>query len=227
MKRLYILILVFGIVGISSAQKPFKKYPFKSGIIEYKMEGNAKGTQVLYWDEYGYREVSIEKSEAKIFGQTIVTNKTTLTLGSKLYEWSEGDTVIYESSNPIAETWEDGNYDEDDVEEFSLQTIESLGYEKTGSGMVVGKKCDIYDGLGKIWVWKGLSLRTEVKMLGVKTIIAAESIKTNTHVPGSVFKIPSGMRASKNVVEDNMQEEYEEEINPGEIKESFKSLFSN
>ncbi len=44
-----------------------------------------------------------------MFGQTTKTNKTTLTLGSKLYEWSESDTVIYESSNPIAETWEDGN----------------------------------------------------------------------------------------------------------------------
>ncbi|MCF8363162.1 MAG: hypothetical protein K9G70_11125 [Prolixibacteraceae bacterium] len=226
MKNIYLIFILLGIVINSHAQK-FKKYPFKSGIIEYKMEGSAKGTQVLYWDDYGYYETSIEKSEAKMFGQTTKTNKTTLTLGDKMYEWSEGDSVFYESTNPIAETWSEGEYDEDDVEDYSVQMIESLGYEKIGSGNVLGKKCDIYSGLGKVWVWKGLSLRTEVKMLGVKTIIAAESIKTNTHVPGSVFKIPSGMTASKNVVEENMQEEYEEEINPEEIKEAFKSLFSN
>jgi hypothetical protein len=55
---IYLLFILLGIVINSHAQK-FKKYLFKSGVIEYKMEGNAKGTQIVYWENYGYREASI------------------------------------------------------------------------------------------------------------------------------------------------------------------------
>jgi len=196
--KVIILTCALFLLAASFVQgQEYRKYPFKSGKVEYKLEGNTKGTEVIYWDDYGMKEVNIEQSESKMFGQTTISNSTTLTLGSYVYEWNDEDERVYQTSNPIAESWEEGNYDDEDVEDFSIQTIEALGFEKIGTESVLGKKCDVYKGLGKIWVWKGLSLKTEVKVLGTKSIITATNISTNVRVPSSVFELPKIVKSSR------------------------------
>ncbi len=160
-------------------------------MVEYVMEGSAKGKQVIYWDEYGYKELTVENSEMKVFGQTTTTNKSTLTIGSKIYEWSDVDELVYETNNPIAVSWSQEGLDEIDVEAYSVKMIEAMGFEKTGIDMMLGKNCDVYKGMGKIWVWKGLSLKTEVSMMGVRSVITATNVKTNINVPKSLFELPA------------------------------------
>lgn len=227
MRLFYIIVLVFGLVGFTNAQKPFKKYPFKTGVVEYKMEGSAKGTQVITWDDYGYKELTVEKSEMKVFGQVSKTNKSTLALGTKLYEWSDTDNKVYQTSNPIAESWDDEGLDAGEVEDYSIRMIEAMGYEKNGTETMLGKKCDVYKGMGKIWVWNGLSLKTEISMMGVKSVITATNVETNIDVPSVLFELPAGREISTyNDLEiDDNTNNSDEEMEPDEIKNLLKSMF--
>lgn len=228
-KVISILVLLLLVSTISYAQK-YRKYPFKSGKVEYKLEGNTTGTRVLLWDDYGYKELSIENSESKMFGQTTVTNSNTLVLGDYIYNWSTEDENLYQSTNPIIDIWTEGKYDEDDIEEFGIKTMEQLGFEKIGTETVLGKTCDVYKGLGKVWVWKCLSLKTEVKLLGTKSTITASNIETNINIAASKFEYPKNRKLIVNGnIDEQTQEEIDEavEIKPDEIKDALKSLFGD
>lgn len=231
MKPILLTFAVIALTVFSSNAQQYRKYPFKSGKIEYALEGSVKGTEILYWDDYGYKEVSIENSESKMFGQTSVTKSTTVTIGTEIYEWSDEDNNVYKTSNPIAETWEEGNYDEDDVEDFSIKLITDLGFEKIGTESILGKSCDVYKGIGKVWVWKGLSLKTEVKFLGTNSVIVAKSVDTNIRVSSSLFKIPEDREVIENGnIDEHVNEEMENNseevpINPDDIKKALNSLF--
>lgn len=229
MKTKVILIVVFILVSsfVCKAQK-FRKYPFKSGKVEYKLEGNTSGTSTLIWDDYGYLELAVENSESKMFGQTSVINDNTLMIGSEVYEWTNNDENLYQTSNPLAQKWEDGNYNDDDVEEFSIQMLEALGFEKIGSETVLGKKCDVYKGLGKVWAWKGISMKTEVKVLGTTSVITATKIDTNIKISTSKFDIPKNKNLIKNGdIDQYTDEEIDEtiDIKADEIKDALNSLF--
>ena len=159
----FILLILSGSV---SAQK-YRKYYQESGKLVQKITGNSKGTLTTYWDDYGYKEVKLEKTVTKMFGMTTETNKTTLMLGSVLYEWEEKGDKVTKITNDIAKTWEDGNYTAKQVEDMSIATLKQLGYTKTGTEVILGKTCDVWEGVGKSWAWKNLSLKAVVNVMGI------------------------------------------------------------
>ena len=218
--------VIFGLILLmvcSSYAEEFKKYKNKSGKIEYKLSGNAEGKTVTYWDDYGYKEVQITKTKTKIWGMTTEENKTVLALGAEVYEWKEDDDKVFKSESPLLEMWEDENYNQKDVENQSLEIMESMGFEKTGEEKIIGKLCDVYEGIGKTWVWKkvGVALKTDVNVLGIKIVSEATEIKLNFKVDKNLFKYPKDRTL---VTVDNAQEvmgdEDDEEVNPEEIKEA-------
>lgn len=231
MRKFLLSALVVLFAFASQAQK-YRKYPYKSGKVEYLLSGNTTGKQITYWDQYGYNEVTIEETTTKMFGQTIVENSTTLILGNDQYEWNNTDDRVFKMSNPIAETWEENGYDDDDVQEFSIETMKALGYEKVGTETIQGKKCDLYTGMGKIWVWEGLPLKTEIKLLGTVSIIEAKDIDTNCKVPSSVFDLPANREVVENMDFDTdshqqHSESENEEIDPEELKEGVENALKN
>lgn len=232
MKKVLFTLLVLSLALITNAQK-FRKYPFKTGKVEYELTGNTTGKQTLYWAEYGYKEVTIEETKTKMFGQTTIENSTTLFIGDNQYTWNDQDERVFKMSNPIAQTWEENGYDEEDLEEFSLETMKSLGFEKIGTEKILGKKCDVYKGMGKIWVWEGLPIKTTVKILGTTSNIEAKDIDTNCRVSSSVFELPEGREVVDEIYDmgstNNNDSEEDIQINPEELKEgvenAIKSLF--
>jgi hypothetical protein len=168
MKRLFILSIILFLNFSLLFAGNYKKYADKSGKIEYELTGNTKGSRTLYWDDYGYKEITIENSITKIFGIKNETNSYTLVLGTDVYTWNDKDDKLYKSHNPIIDVWEEEQYDDEDLTEFGISMLESMGYEKTGSETVEGKNCDIWQGdMGKIWVWSFYNIKSEVNMMGM------------------------------------------------------------
>lgn len=221
--RVFVLLLI---VSLLSYGQKYRRYPFKCGKVEYVLSGNTIGKQIIQWEDYGYKEVTVEESESNLFGQKTVTNKTTLLLGAIAYEWSNSDNKVYQTTNPIALSWENGNFSNKSQEEFNDEIVTALGFEKIGTEVLLGKKCDIYKGLGKIWVWNGLNLKTEVNVLGTKSSIAATSIKTNLKLNSSIFELPPNKVLVKNADEQlNDTENDEAELKAEDVKKALKSLF--
>jgi len=199
MKKLVLLIFLVSLVQGVTAQD-FQKYPFKSGMIEYKTEGQTSGTRLMYWDKYGFNEYAAEKSVTKMLGMQMESSSYELSLGSTTYSWEDDEGPIYKSENPVADYFIEKETTSKDIEKASIEMLKGLGFEKTGKGEVLGKKCDVWEGIGtKIWVWKGFSLKSEISMLGMKITETAVKIETNSRVPASVFKVP----ANREIVKDS------------------------
>ncbi len=221
-KQLLVLAIALLTINAANAQK-YKKYYQKSGKLVQNITGNSKGTSVTYWDDYGYKEVKIEKTVTKMFGITSEDEKTSLMIGSKLYTWSEKEDKVTKMTNDIAQTWEQGNYTAEQVGAMSEATLKQLGYKKTGTEVLLGKSCDVWEGIGKSWAWKNLNLKAVVKMMGVSITYEPVSLDLDSSVPSNVFDLPVG----KEVVnaEDQIPDDGSEDSK--NAKKLMKSLFGN
>lgn len=207
MKKLAIIIIstIFSIN--SSAQKAnYKVFPFKSGIIEYKLDGNSKGTHIKYIDEYGYKQADFTETETTVFGFTNKEHKGVIMVGSKIYTIDYSTNTASTGVNPVYETY--ANSDEANYDELGKKSMTSLGFSNTGdTETIVGKKCEIWQGsLGKIWVWKSLALKSQTTILGIKITETATSVKIGGNVPSSKFEVPKNIEIEEIPMMDGMSE---------------------
>lgn len=195
MKKLFILLCMSTVVSVSGQVKKNKLLPFKTVIIEYVYEGSTTGTESLYMDNYGLMQCKVTATKTKVFGQTSEESKIEVSKNFFIYSWDPKTKKGGKIKNTLAEDlMNDPNFD---PEEFGKRTMESLGFEKIGTETISGKSCDVWKGLGgtsKIWVWRGLSMKTETKMMGTKTICTASVIKVDEGVPSGKFDIPSDVK---------------------------------
>lgn len=194
MKTLVFTIGLLAATTLSAQTKKEKLYPFKTAVIEYTYEGNSIGTQTLYIDNYGWSQCKIEQTSSKAFGQKSETNKAEITKDFDIYSWDLKTKEGVKMRNTLAE---DLMNDPDfDPEEFGKKTMDMLGFKKTGTETINGKVCDVWKGLGgsTIWMWNSLALKSEVKLLGTKTIWTATTIKINEGVPAGKFVIPGDVK---------------------------------
>ncbi len=197
MKTILFLISILAVIQLSAQTKKEKLYPFKSAVIEYTYEGNTTGTQNLYIDNYGWLQCKTEQTAAKAFGQRSEVNSAEITKDFDIYHWDLKTKTGTKMRNTLAQDlMNDPNFD---PEEFGKSTMESLGFEKKGTETINGKVCEVWKGLAgssTIWMWNSLALKSEIKMLGTKTIWTATTIKIDEGVPAGKFNIPSDVNFS-------------------------------
>lgn len=217
MKALSIILVTFLLSSYTFAQNSnYKVFPFKTGIIEYKQEGNAKGTHVKYIDEYGYKQADFSETEVKVFGFTNKENKGTILIGPKLYSLDYKTNTASTTKNPVYESYANSNGS--DYDKLGRDAMASLGFSNTGkTETIAGKKCEIWKGsLGSIWVWKSLALKSETNILGINIIEVATSVKINISVPSSKFEVPNRMEVKEIDIPNN-------QTNYGNINDGYES----
>ena len=198
MKKLILIVLALFISSGMVFSQKIKRYQSKSGKIEYKWEGKIKGTTILYWDDYGDKETRKESTAMKILGMTTKSEKTSVTKSEWLYEWEKGKKTGTKVENPYLKYLkENPNIS---YEELGRRTIEDLGYEKVGTETVFGKKCEVWAGIGKVWIWNSIALKSEINM-GFRAVQTVTSIDLNAKVPANVFDIPADVTFEEAVLE--------------------------
>ena len=189
--KLYLLFILFAIYSIVNGQD-FKRYQFKSGKVVYKLSGMMTGTETMYFDDYGRKEVRFNESTIDMMGMKQKTNTQTITDGKYIYSINKQTNVAQKMENPIYSMFSK----EDDLQKIGEDIMKKLGGRKIGSETVKGKDCDIWEVQklgGKIWVWKSLAVKSEVNVMGMNMNQIAESIETNISVSPDLFKIPEGV----------------------------------
>jgi hypothetical protein len=223
MKTITLIICVLSFSQLSAQTKKDKLYPFKSAEIEYTYEGNSTGKQNLYIDNYGFLECTIEQTVSKAFGQKSEKNEAKVTKGLEIFMWDIKTRKGSKIHNSLAEQlMNDPTFD---PVEFGKRTMESLGFEKKGTETINGKLCEIWKGLGgtsTIWMWNSLSLKSEIKMLGTKTIWTATTIKIDEGVPAGKFAIPSDIKYENTGTSDPLEMMNKEREKEGGSNDSTK-----
>ncbi len=190
-----ILITLFFITSILSAQK-FKRYDFKSGKVEYKLSGAAKGTQTMFFDNYGMKEAKFANMSIEMMGMKQKKNTITIIDGKDTYvvNWESGTAV--KMKTPLYDMFPKGK----GLKNVGEKLMQNMGAEKTGTGTVLGKECDIWEikkAGTKLWIWKSIPLKVEVKMMGVQMNQVATSVETDIDVPASKFEIPKNIKITE------------------------------
>jgi len=196
MKKIILgLLTIIGCTYVN-AQQTIKPYKFKTAIVEYTYSGNTTGTQTLYIGEHGWNQCEVTNTVMKSFGQKNVTDEIKLTLGLEIYQWTPGqNTGTLMHNSMLEELIKDPDFD---IKDFSKQLMKQLGFEKKGNEVVDGRDCEVWKGMGStIWIWKDIAVKTEVKVLGQKTVWTATSVQFDVPVPASKFEVPGNIQFQK------------------------------
>ena len=163
-------------------------YPVKSAYIEYVYSGTTTGPESWYMDNYGKRSARYSDHTTKSFGSTTKTKQVTIQLDSVFY------TIDQIAKTGVKTTV---HIDPKDVEKWTKsaeQAWTDMGFKKTGEETLLGKKCDIWEGMSsKIWVWQNFALKTEMNLFG-KTVMEATKIEVGGNIDNSKFEIPSDIK---------------------------------
>ncbi|MGZ2371189.1 hypothetical protein ACXR6G_15530 [Ancylomarina sp. YFZ004] len=195
MKKIILIVAGFLIMHIASAQQKVQQYAIKSGYVEYTLSGNTTGVKKIWWDNYGEKSRTETQSETvtKIFGIKNVDKTHSLEILVKDKYWTanladqsghKGTLPYYKESRQYVESMT-----EKEQEEFANQTISSLGGERLKSENFMGKTCDVIKVMGaKIWIHKGIPLKSEAQILGMVINETAVKFQANQAVSASKFK---------------------------------------
>jgi uncharacterized protein involved in tolerance to divalent cations len=199
------MIVIFALLStVSQAQSNnFKRYPFKSAIVEYSIEGSAKGSKTIYIDDYGYYEATYENTSTKIMGTRSTENKATIIIGDKVHSVDFEKNNVFTTTNPSLTMYSESNMDEKKLIDRAEKSLVNMGFSKTGTEVFLNRKCDIWEGMSKMYLWKGLTLKSETSIMGMKTIEIAQSVKTNVKIPSSKFEVPGNIETDESQAEYN------------------------
>lgn len=202
MKNVVSIIVLALVTLISCKEKSeiqkdiYKKYPFKSAVVTYKVEGNVTGTKMLYIDDYGHKEA--EKSEiiTSIMGFQTKEKEDVVTVGADVFVINHEEKTVARQVNPFYKDYAE-NVGKDYMK-IGKDALVSLGYKQEGTASLLEKTCDVWKGMNTIiYVWKGLVLKSETNMTGMNIIETAIDINQNSEIPQDVFKVPEGYSLQK------------------------------
>ena len=169
--------------------KDLKRVSMKSGMIEYKLSGDVKGTEVLYFDQWGWREKTIRKYTYSKYGISSDENRVELRNGDFTFRGNfktgkgsatqnklESSMLRYKSRAEVTQT-----------------IMESRNGTFVGEENILGKLCTVWEfprGLTqKIWVHEGLILKQEQRIATLTIISTATNIQFDSSYSDGDFMV--------------------------------------
>lgn len=210
MKKTVLLSVFLSIAFLINAQQKQKTpmYSIKSGYIKYELTGNTTGTEEMWWTDYGNKTKKKTKgiSVTKILGikkkeeidNVEIRNKDRFYSMDNIKNENTATTITY---NPISD-----DMTEAEQKAFAEQIFNDLGGERLGKEDVKGYTCEKIKLLGSlIWSYKGISLKSDIKILGMKVFYNFTEFKPNAKVDTLLFEPPAGVEF-KEIEQPDMQD---------------------
>jgi len=176
-----------------------KRYQIKSGVVEYTLSGTRKGTETIYFDNWGMREAKFTKAEMSMMGFTQKQNTLTLLDGETTYNIDLDTKTGTKMETPMLKELAANNKD---LTEAGEKMMKSMGGVKIGTEVVLGKTCNVWEirnMKSKTWVWKGVPLKTQVSMPSMEMTITATKFDEGAAIAADKFKIPSDVTITEGV----------------------------
>jgi len=189
MEHLWLWLAIFAIAGwsASSSSQEFRRYKIRSGIIEYKMSGMQTGTEKIYFDRWGMREAKYSQTELKVANMSVKQNHFSLLDGEWTYTVDLDKKTGTKTPTPLMkELTTAAKREGKDATEIGEEMLTRMGGRKIGTETLLGKTCDVWEIKSmnaKSWIWQGVTLKTEVNMMGKMMTTEAVRLQDNVNVP--------------------------------------------
>lgn len=197
MKHINILfVLLVGIFGSTWLMaEHIKRYDVKSGIVTYEIthSGNMMGIKIqgkgeakTVFKEWGNVELHSEQSQTTTMGHVEKTHELTKFDNGKVYVVDYGANVIYEYSPAML-----AKPEYKDLVKTGKKSLKAMGGKKIGEEKFMGYECEVWEMMHvKLWLYKGLMLKSQADIMGMKHQTVAKDIKLNVSVSDSQLQLP-------------------------------------
>jgi hypothetical protein len=196
MKQIKLWAILFTLIfTVSSIQAETKRYEVKSGIIEYTVNGSGnmmgiqtktEGKSKILFKEWGNVELREDRVKSVIMGREEQTHQTSKIENGKVYVVDYAHKIIVEyDPNTLMQS------EHKDLVKSSKEMILSMGGKKVGDETIQGYTCEVWKTPQiKIWLHKGIMLKSEANIMGITHLTQATNITLNTSVSDEDLKLP-------------------------------------
>lgn len=189
-KAILASLLMLVSLGLTAQEKaPVKKYGFKSAIAKFATEVMGQAVEsTIYIDEYGAKECQKAKVEVPGMG----------TMESGVIS-KEGKTWNVNYTMKQVQEVEINPGDQPNFLDLNEETRKKFKIEEVGQEKVLDYDCTVYtlvttsgeiSANAKLWVYKGLPMKTETEAMGMKVTNVVTEFKEDAMVLPQVFDVP-------------------------------------
>lgn len=182
-------------VTVSTLYAEVKRYEIKSGIIEYSVSGGGnmmgietkiEGKSKTLFKEWGAVELHDDTTKSVIMGREEHTRQTTKIDNGKVYiaDYEQKIIVQYDPDTLLQSEYKD-------LAKSAEEMMLSKGGTKTGEEKIQGYRCEVWETPQmKLWLHKGIMLRSEVNLMGVTHTTEATAIHLDASVSDEDLQLP-------------------------------------
>ncbi|MCK5215282.1 MAG: hypothetical protein KAR05_08015 [Candidatus Omnitrophica bacterium] len=166
-----------------------KRYLIEKAVVEYQIRGSQIGAEVMYFDNWGMREVKYKNARRRKVG---MENIMTLMKDMIYYTVDLNKKIGTKIPNKLLEALIQ-EFQAGEAEDLGSAWMKKMGGEKIGTEYVADKLCDIWhvEKLGaKYWMWNWIPLRIKVRTGEELLMITATQVHEDVAIPEDKFKIP-------------------------------------
>ena len=188
-KYLFTSLLMLATIGLYAQEQgnePAKRYGFKSAIVKYTTDVMGQSIEsTSYIDEYGAKEC--QKTKMSVPGMGDIETSVITKEGKS---WSVNYSMKAVQELPV---------DQPNFSDLTDEAIKKYKIEEVGKEEYLGKECIVYtmeneaQGMKakiKVWTYKGLGLKQETEVSGMKIVAKALEFDEGAIVLPQVFDIP-------------------------------------
>jgi hypothetical protein len=172
-----------------------KRYEVESAKVDYQVKSlDGEGSKSLKFDRYGMREVVHEvlRKNGKVIKDelTIINGDHSYVIDLLKKKGVDISGMTKASMQMTAP--KNGSYSA-----MGKDMLKQMGGQMVGHENFLGKDCEKWNlkmmGNIDMLIWKGVVLKTESKIMGMKMLEKAESIKTGVTLSDAELQIPKGV----------------------------------
>lgn len=172
--------------------KDQKFFGIESGIVEYEISGPQRGDKTLYFKDWGRKQAEFSESTIKIGKYSKRANLLKIDTGNWEYILNLDSKTGTKRENPVLEKMIEFR-DQISYGEFGEQLALINGGIETGSDIIMGKNCRVFEFKSKnlkLWLWNWIILKSETLTGNIKIDLQAINIKENVAIADTIFKPP-------------------------------------
>ena len=184
--------------GLKDTPPEVKLYGVESARVEYAYSGDAKGTKKIAIANFGMYESDNDDFTLSMNGQSNVVKTLSIRCDTMNYTIDLSKNTGMSAAFSLQELkTATEKYTAEQKENVNAELIQQMmGGKKVGKETILGKECDIFElpGGGKISLWKGIVLKQDMPMGGMKFGLVATKIEEDVDFTIADFTPPKDVK---------------------------------